>query len=54
MPDANAILDRLLRAMVWLLPGLLALVAIILVLSYVDRRPKRNQQPDDDKRADKP
>jgi len=54
MPDANAILDKLLRATAWLLPGLLGLIVVIIVLSYVDRHPKRDHQPDDDQRADKP
>jgi len=48
MPDANAIIDKVLRALVWLLPGLLVLVTVILVVSYVDRRPKRDQRSHDD------
>lgn len=54
MPDTNAILDKVLRGVIWLLPGLLILLGIILVVSYVDRWPKRNQRSHDDKHPGKP
>jgi cytochrome c-type biogenesis protein CcmH/NrfF len=51
MPDMNVIIDKALRGLIWVLPGLLILLGIILVLSCADRRPKRrdsdNQHPDD-------
>lgn len=54
MPDANAIIDKVLRAVIWLLPGLLILLGIILVVSYVDRRPKRNQRSHDGEHSERP
>ena len=46
MPDVNFMIDKVLWALIWLLPGLLVLVAIILILSYTDRRPRRKNSAD--------
>ena len=57
MPDVNVAIDKVLWALIWLLPGLLVLVAIILALSYTDRRPRRDDpaepRPHDNDDADK-
>lgn len=57
MPDVNVVVEKVLWALIWLLPGLLVLLAIILVLSYTDRRPRRDEpaepRPGDNDDADK-
>jgi cytochrome c-type biogenesis protein CcmH/NrfF len=46
MDDANAMIERLIDALVWVLPGLLLLLLVILVLSYTDRQRRRNGNSD--------
>ena len=41
MPDFNSWIDQAMQLLLWLLPGLLILIVVLLALSFVDRRPKR-------------
>jgi len=52
MPDANAVIDKALRVLIWLLPGLLILLGLVLAISYVDRRPRRKNPNDGDNMHD--
>lgn len=51
MPDLNIAIDKVLQSLIWLLPGLLILLVLILAFSYTGRRPKR--RGGDDRRPDK-
>lgn len=46
MPNFNGWIDKGMQLLLWLLPGLLILVGILLALSFIDRRPKKK---DDDR-----
>ena len=46
MPDVSTIFEKALQAGRWLLPGLLLLLVIILILSLVDRIPRKKNADD--------
>jgi cytochrome c-type biogenesis protein CcmH/NrfF len=46
--------EKILQAIIWILPGLLLLVVLILVISSTDRRSRANRPGEDRNKRTKP